>query len=109
MGPEVKAPTETERTGLTVPVELTTVSTRPRDTVAVTYLGTERCSHHDFAQTPAATTPPASPPRIRSQVRVLRTTVPFFFAGWGKRRAFLVAHNYLRGTFLPRGGKADPK
>ena len=27
------------RTGLTVPVELTTVSTRPRDTAAVTYFG----------------------------------------------------------------------
>src|SRR6185503_12073155 len=42
MGPDVNAPTDTVRTGLIVPVELTTVSTRPRVTGTVRYFGALR-------------------------------------------------------------------
>src|SRR5215471_2896600 len=39
IGPEANAPTDTERTALTVPVELTTDSTRPQLTAAVRNFG----------------------------------------------------------------------
>src|SRR5579871_5279779 len=72
MGPEVKAPTETDRTGLIVPLELTTISTRPRDTVAVTYFGTEWCCHHEWAWTPPNTASPTSTLTIRSRFGIQR-------------------------------------
>ena len=76
IGPEVKAPTETDRTGLTVPVELTTVSTRPREIVAVTYFGAECCCHHDLALNEMPPTTPTRMARISSGFRIRLMMAP---------------------------------
>src|SRR5262245_10772762 len=78
IGPEVNAPTDTDRTGLTVPVEVTTVATRPRDTVVVTYLGKARFAIQDFIRSRASAPPPTRTPRMRSHFRSLRTMQPLF-------------------------------
>src|SRR5262249_44292914 len=76
IGPETKAPTETERTGLTVPVELTTVSTRPRVTLAVTNFGADRCAHQERAGMTTAAAIPASTPRTISHRSNRRMRLP---------------------------------
>src|SRR5262249_19190799 len=76
IGPDTNAPTVTERTGFTVPVELTTVSTRPRETLAVVNFLSERPFHHDRgdAANPAGT--PTTSPMIKIHRTQRRITLP---------------------------------
>ena len=77
-----RARTETTGTGLTVPVELTMVSTLPRDTVAVRYFGTECRCHQEIAQTVAPAGTPSNTTSIKSHFTNRRMTAPGCVSSW---------------------------
>ena len=76
IGPDVNAPTEINFTGLTVPVEFTTVSTRPFDTLAARYLRCVPLGSQDTPGTLSVTTMPTTTAAITSQRSQERITVP---------------------------------